>query len=476
MNSLRQRAWSRINFLFPERQIYIRSDGRVQFLTFGSQMQAIMAGISLLFLGWVAFTSVNVIFKDRILAAKERHFQQMQASYESRIADLQLSYDELNGALVIAQDRFKAIADSFEAKQQALAAVIEHKKTLQSSLGIGAPAPKDPPLSINLRPLPPSQTPGMGGAFDADATAVLAPPLSAGLGAASPPRRTFDAVPKVLDGNAQPQAADHPGFLKGAVGKLGSLFHRKVSTSGFDHPVVMESAAQSARIIRLGLGQPTLLGEAAQDVDKETARLTRALKATGIDTKTLMKRVTAAGAGQGGPLLPIESTDIGGTDDGFNASLADATAAMAKLDGVVTALNALPLDTPSDFGSLSSGFGARIDPFNEQLAFHSGVDYSGPSGSAVRTTASGIVVFAGPQGAYGNTVEVDHGYGIRTRYGHLSKILVQVGMAVDKGATVGKLGSTGRSTGPHVHYEVWYDNAVRDPSKFIKAGHDVLEE
>ena len=479
MNSLRQRAWSRINFLFPERQIYIRSDGRVQFLTFSSQMQAITAGISLLFLGWVAFTSVNVIFKDRILAAKERHFQQLQIAYESRIADLQLSYDELNGALVIAQDRFKTIADSFEAKQQALAAVIEHKKTLQSSLGIGVPAPKDPPLSITLRPLPPSSTPGMGGAFDAinaDSTAVLAPPLSAGSGAVSPPRKAFDSVPKALDGNAQPQAADHPGFLVGAVGKLGSLFRRKVSANEFDHPVVKESAAQSARIVRLGLGQPALLGEAAQDVDKETTRLTRALKATGVDTKTLMKRVTAAGAGQGGPLVPIESTDLGGTDDGFNAGLADAATAIAKLDGVVTALNALPLATPSEAAGLSSGFGARIDPFNEQLAFHSGVDYSGPSGSAVRTTASGIVVFAGPQGAYGNTVEVDHGYGIRTRYGHLSKILVQVGMAVDKGATVGKLGSTGRSTGPHVHYEVWYDNAVRDPSKFIKAGHDVLEE
>jgi murein DD-endopeptidase MepM/ murein hydrolase activator NlpD len=296
------------------------------------------------------------------------------------------------------------------------------------------------------------------------------------LGAVSPPRKAFDAVPKALDGNAQPQVGDHPGFLEGAVGKLGSLFRRKASANAFDHPVVKESAAQSARIVRLGLGQPALLGEAAQDVDKETMRLTRALKATGVDTKTLMKRVTAAGAGQGGPLVPIESTDIGGTDDGFNAGLADAATAIAKLDGVVTALNALPLAAPSEFGGLSSGFGARIDPFNEQLAFHSGVDYSGPSGSAVRTTASGIVVFAGPQGAYGNTVEVDHGYGIRTRYGHLSKILVQVGMAVDKGATVGKLGSTGRSTGPHVHYEVWYDNAVRDPSKFIKAGHDVLEE
>ena len=79
MNSLRQRAWRRVQFTFPERQIYMRSDERVQFLTFSSLTQAIMAAISVLFLVWVAFTSVNVIFKDRILAAKEQRFQQMQA-------------------------------------------------------------------------------------------------------------------------------------------------------------------------------------------------------------------------------------------------------------------------------------------------------------------------------------------------------------------------------------------------------------
>src|ERR1700704_2103124 len=452
IDTLRERVWIHIRMTFPERQIYIRSNGQVQFFTFTPLTQAIFTGISLLFLAWVAFTSVNVIFKDRILAAKERHFQQMQASYESRIADLQLSYDELNGTVVRAQDRFKAIAASFEAKQQALAALIEHKKTLQASLGIGAPAPIDPPLSITLRPLPPShETPGVGGAFDAinaDSTAALAPPSSAGLGPVLPPKRASDAtLPRPERDSLRDESppSEHPGFLKGAVGKLGSLFRRKISANEFDHPVVRESAAQSARIVRLGLGQSALLGEAAQDVDKETTRLTRALKATGVDTKTLMKRVDAS-AGQGGPLIPIESMDIGVSDEGFNTGLTDAATAIAKLDGVVTALNALPLAMPSEVGSLSSGFGARVDPFNEELAFHSGVDYSGPSGSPVRATASGIVVFAGPQGAYGNTVEIDHGYGIRTRYGHLSKILVQVGMAVDKGATVGKLGSTGRST------------------------------
>jgi murein DD-endopeptidase MepM/ murein hydrolase activator NlpD len=94
----------------------------------------------------------------------------------------------------------------------------------------------------------------------------------------------------------------------------------------------------------------------------------------------------------------------------------------------------------------------------------------------VRVTAPGIVVFAGERGAYGETVEVDHGLGIRTRYGHLSRILVKVGAQVQKGAIIGKLGSTGRSTGPHVHYEVWYDTTVKNPSNFLKAGRYVLED
>jgi murein DD-endopeptidase MepM/ murein hydrolase activator NlpD len=92
----------------------------------------------------------------------------------------------------------------------------------------------------------------------------------------------------------------------------------------------------------------------------------------------------------------------------------------------------------------------------------------------VSATAPGTVVFAGNRGGYGNMVEIDHGFGIHTRYGHLSKITVAVGSKVNKGSVVGRMGSTGRSTGPHVHYEVWYDDVVRNPSNFIEAGRHVL--
>ena len=122
----------------------------------------------------------------------------------------------------------------------------------------------------------------------------------------------------------------------------------------------------------------------------------------------------------------------------------------------------------------TSGFGARIDPFTGRYAFHPGIDFAGPWGAQVTATAPGTVVFAGNKGSYGNMVELDNGFGIHTRYGHLSAITVKTGMKVVKGGGVGRVGSTGRSTGPHVHYEIWFNNVVRNPSIFIEAGRHVL--
>jgi murein DD-endopeptidase MepM/ murein hydrolase activator NlpD len=149
---------------------------------------------------------------------------------------------------------------------------------------------------------------------------------------------------------------------------------------------------------------------------------------------------------------------------------------LAELNTLSTALDHVPLAMPVSTTGFdkSSGFGARIDPFTRRYAFHPGIDLAGPWGSAVRATAPGKVVFAGYRGGYGNMVEIDHGFGLHTRYGHLSKITVRNGARIDKGANLGRVGSTGRSTGPHVHYEVWYDNVVKNPNNFIDAGRNVF--
>ncbi len=495
MDLLRQRAWRFICATFPERQLYIRSDGRVQFFTFSPLTQAVMVGVSLLFLCWVAFTSVNVIFKDRILTAKEHRFEQMQGSYESRIADLQLSYDELNGALVTAEDQFKTVADGFEAKQRILSELLEHKQNLRASLAPGrpnsapvkssAPAPASPstPAITSILPAVPSlATPaGVGGAFEAtapDADAELAPPFAGGDRAQGfslfQREPSPDSPAEEQKSETSPARPDHATFLKGAIQRLGSYFRRKVGPSASEHPILKIATAQEARIARLEMSEPTLLAEAKSSIDSDTVRLTRALSSTGVDPKAFVARVGQKHA-ERGPLLPLVSSYLRTDDDSFNAQIAEATISVGKLDDVIAALRAVPLVPPTG-GEVSSGFGERVDPFNENLAFHSGVDFSGPKGTGVQATAAGIVVFTGARGAYGNTVEIDHGYGVRTRYAHLSAIGVHVGTKIEKGMVIGKVGSTGRSTGPHVHYEVWYDDVVKDPSKFIKVGRDVLQE
>ena len=122
---------------------------------------------------------------------------------------------------------------------------------------------------------------------------------------------------------------------------------------------------------------------------------------------------------------------------------------------------------PVTKGWMSSRYGMRNDPFNGRRAWHSGVDFAGAEGSNVVTVAAGVVVFAGPRSGYGNMVEVNHGGNFSTRYGHHKELLVNVGDIVKKGQVVGLMGSSGRSTGPHVHFEVYKNGRVVDPSAYI---------
>lgn len=129
----------------------------------------------------------------------------------------------------------------------------------------------------------------------------------------------------------------------------------------------------------------------------------------------------------------------------------------------------LPKGMPVRTGYSSSGFGSRVDPITGGFAFHPGVDFPGPYGSDVVAVAAGVVTWNGVRPGYGNVVEIDHGNGYKTRYAHNSKNLVSVGDRVKPGQLIGKMGSTGRSTGSHVHLEVWYDNKLINPAEFVSA-------
>jgi murein DD-endopeptidase MepM/ murein hydrolase activator NlpD len=118
-------------------------------------------------------------------------------------------------------------------------------------------------------------------------------------------------------------------------------------------------------------------------------------------------------------------------------------------------------------GQITAGFGQRLDPFSGEGAFHSGLDISAPYGTRVEVTADGIVLQAAPAAGYGNEIVVDHGFGLMTKYGHLSKIFVVVGQEVKRGQVIGAVGMTGKTTGPHLHYEVSVNDTPVNPAKYL---------
>ena len=458
-----ERAWAWIHATFPERQIYIRSDGRVQFFTFGPSLQATLAGLTLIFLGWVAFATVNVIFKDRIIAAKDHRYQQMQAAYEERVADLQMSYDELNGALVSAQDRFKATADSLQAKQNAIAGFLNRADQVENSVGARAGQPQGTATGIS---------PGISNvnAPDAGSSALIMMP-----GPVQPQPRTGRVT--------------HASMLDQAMQRFAALFQSvtqsvHIATHPLEpspatyaqHPGLKVLSEQTKRVASIGNSETTLMAKTEGELGRGIGAVQNVMRRAGINPDLFLRKA-AASEGMGGPEIPLDQVRIEGiSDPKFNHAYFTAAARLDQLNGLSAALDHVPLSMPVSAGTFdkSSGFGARTDPFTGRFAFHPGIDFAGPWGSVVHATAPGTVVFAGNRGGYGNMVEIDHGYGIHTRYGHLSAISVKVGAYLAKGAGLGRVGSTGRSTGPHVHYEVWYDDVVKNPNNFIEAGRHVL--
>ena len=179
---------------------------------------------------------------------------------------------------------------------------------------------------------------------------------------------------------------------------------------------------------------------------------------------TLATRTPASG----GPFVPVK---LPGESNGFERTLVRVNIARAQAEQLSRTLVSVPVRLPvSGDIDISSGFGVRMDPFLHLAAMHTGIDFRGNAGDPVHATAAGTVTTAGWSGGYGKMVEIDHGNGLSTRYGHLSQIEVNVGDKVRLGQTVGRLGSTGRSTGPHVHYETRIDGEAVDPQKFLNAG------
>ena len=210
--------------------------------------------------------------------------------------------------------------------------------------------------------------------------------------------------------------------------------------------------------------QVALAGRVIAAVEARYAATQATLAHYGIPADRIIEDKSA----MGGPYEPIDTTAVKAAPDPTFRALFQS---WKRLDQLQASIVAIPSQKPVEVVDFTSGFGVRSDPFRGGAAMHAGVDIRGPYGTPIYATADGVIDRAGQASGYGNLVEIDHGRGIQTRYGHLSAILVQQGQRVKRGDLIARMGSTGRSTGNHLHYEVRLDGNAVNPMPFLQGAN-----
>jgi murein DD-endopeptidase MepM/ murein hydrolase activator NlpD len=444
---------------YVERQIYLRSRGQVQFISLSPFTQAIFLGIAVVFFGWIAFSSVNVVFKQQIIASKDQRYGKMQGAYEERLAQLQSAYDELNGQLVISQERFLATTRELEDKHRQLTALMSQRRSAGTELD-----------QMRKR----YAATGRSGGDRAQGNTILmsVDQDSEGVNIAQTttrPQHKDSSNTYVIDGSES--GGIDVASLTSAAGTAAGQFG---TTSLID-----------TKLTNLDRAQQSLINTIDETTDRRIRELTSIIGMTNVaDVGTLLKENGGAsddstddGQAEGGPLLGLaegEALAGAGSENAFSKQLSRVSQNIHTMAELERTIVKMPLAEPLNSYRQSSGFGARRDPFTGRMAFHAGEDMASAYGTSVYATTSGTVTYAGPRGAYGNMIEINIGNGFKTRYGHLSHVGVKVGQKIAFRDVIGRVGSTGRSSGPHLHYEVWFDGIVRDPTKFIEAGHYVF--
>ncbi len=440
-----ERTRGRLGSLFMERQIYLRQQGQVHFLSLTPRIQ--IAATTLLFVsvGWLFWSTFSLLLADRAVEMRNDRIKYLQAAHEQQISALRERYENRKDAEADAAEQLTDQLKSLETQQDELSNLLKNRQLSGEPLDAmrrrvqGKPAPETAPVAEESYARHSQlQAPRDTRIASLDPGSSLAlVPLSSGNIDAAPDAHTASALPtseRVVRMKAR-QSALAAGIGDAALGEIEKLKRDIARTR-------VVNADMLLRLPESG-GNPSSSGKASSD------------------------------KAMGGPLLPF--TAMAATGD-FSTSLSYAEHNLSLLARLENAVAHMPLANPLPGAEVTSPFGGRSDPFTGRYLFHAGLDLAARYGSVVRAPAPGVVSFAGWKPQYGQLIEIDHGNGFVTRYAHLSKIDVKTGQKVSFQTRIGHLGSTGRSTGPHLHYEVWYNGTVRNPANFLEAGDYVLAQ
>jgi murein DD-endopeptidase MepM/ murein hydrolase activator NlpD len=374
---------------------------------------------------WSAATATYFAFHDDVLTRLIARQAEMQYAYEDRIAELRARVDRTTSRQLLDQEQFDQKLEQIMRRQAAL----ESRATALGSI---------PDITGSIRPA----TRGASTSETGSPTPKASPISDTVIFTAPPDREArLESRSPILRGPPPNQLARIQG-VDSVLTRLQNSLDQVESR------------------------QMTALSSYEDGMESRVRRMRGVINDLGLDITQL--EAATPRAPMGGPFVPVKLSPEAGA---FERQLYRINLTRAQMERLNRTMALVPYRKPV-VGEIefTSGFGVRSDPFLGRPAMHTGLDFRAQTGDPVRATANGKVASSGWSGGYGRMVEIDHGNGLSTRYGHLSEINVKVGDVVRIGQVIGEVGSTGRSTGPHLHYETRIDGEAVDPQKFLRAG------
>ncbi len=262
----------------------------------------------------------------------------------------------------------------------------------------------------------------------------------------------------------------HVGELP-ADAKTGETAADAAAPAGQPADKVSLAIPEASSLARTEARQIAFVERLTRFADRRAAESAARIRKLGLNPGVMLASLNSRDA-RGGPLLRLATSSDGKVDPRFQRL----GMSLARMSALERGIAGLPQVLPASLDFISSGFGYRSDPFDGSAAFHAGLDFRGPVGAPIYAAAKGRVIFAGVKQGYGNCIEIDHGNGLTTRYAHMSAFRARVGQEVAPGNVIGAIGSTGRSTGPHLHFEVRVHDQPVNPRPFLEAAQNVLQD
>jgi murein DD-endopeptidase MepM/ murein hydrolase activator NlpD len=445
---LSRRLHTAIERVFPEQRLFLKSDTETRFIRLRPVTQAIAAVVGALLMGWTIVASAILLIACISAGSARDQERQAGAIYEQRLNDLSIDRDLRSAEASQAQERFNLALGQVSQMQSALLASEDRRKELETGIEV---------IQKTLR----RTIAERDDARNELQRVTLAMAEQAGTG-----RNTADHSKDIL------------ATLKVLTEALGETAKERDALSA-DAALARDEAAETALDMRLMEERNDLIFDQLEDaVSVSVEPLDNMFKAVGLNPQTVLEQVRRGYSGQGGPLVPISLSTKGNSAASLTSEELRANAVLKGLDQMNLyriAISKVPLGMPVKTPvRYTSGFGGRNDPLGRGYKMHEGQDLAGAYGSPIYATADGVVIHAGWENGYGRLVTIRHDFGIETRFGHLSQIRVSVGDRVSRGERIGDMGSTGRSTGTHLHYEVRLSGRAVNPMTYIKAARDVF--